>query len=135
MGSHAGDDQRATALAEKSDDGVDGWCAGFRWRGRRERQWCRLGPKFHVHHLHVGGQEESRQGTSIRGGHGIAQRLTCGCRARGGETRQPCRAQHGLRVEALVVGTDGVDGSGLNGGVAIDHQHLRPHATRRHRRV
>src|SRR5256885_15651515 len=90
MCSHAGDDQRATTLAEKSDDGVDGLRAGCRWLGSRERRWCRLAPNFPVHHLFVGGQEESRQGTSILGGHGMAQRLTRARRARGGG-RPPTR--------------------------------------------
>ena len=135
MCSHAGHDQRAPALAEKSHDGVDGLSAGSRWLGSGEGRRRGFARDLHVHHLDVGGQEQRSQGALIGGGHGIAQGLACGRRAGGGETRQPRRAQHGLSVEALVVGTDGVDGSALHGGVAIDHQHLRSHATGRHRRM
>ena len=66
------------------------------------------------------------------GGHGVDQGLARGGRAGGREAGQPRGTQHGLGVEALVIGTNAVDGSAPDGGVAIDHQHFRSHATGRH---
>ena len=117
---------------EESHGGVDGLSARARWlAGRGELRRGRP-PDLHVHHLDVGGQEQGGQRSVTGGGHGVDQGLARGGRAGGREAGQPRGTQHGLGVEALVVGTDAVDGSAPDGGVAIDHQHLRSHATGRH---
>jgi len=89
-------------------------------------------PDLHVRHLDVGGQEQRRQRSMTGGGHRVGQGLARGRRAGGREAGESRGPQDGLRVEALVVGADAVDGAAPDGGVAVDHQHARAHAAGRH---